>query len=313
MKEQGSQEKVNSDTITIPIGGLKKNPWILSTFILGIITIFLIAVSFKGNGFTGNSVSEKMASESLVNFINSQGNGNAEVVSTSAEDGFYKVTVSFQGQNIPVYVTMDGKYLVTNKVDLSNPSQANAGSGSEVTAGKKVKVEIGDSPKKGSESAKVVLVEFTDYQCPFCSRYYEQTYKNLIKDYVETGKVLIVIKDFPLNFHDQAQKAAESAHCAREQLGDDGYFKMHDKLFENQASLSVENEKKWAREIGLDGEKFDSCLDGGKYSEVVNKDVSYGSSLGVSGTPSFFVNGIPLSGALPYQSFKQLIDKELNG
>lgn len=88
---------------------------------------------------------------------------------------------------------------------------------------------------------------------------------------------------------------------------------MHDKLFENQASLSVENEKKWAREIGLDGEKFDSCLDGGKYSEVVNKDVSYGSSLGVSGTPSFFVNGIPLSGALPYQSFKQLIDKELNG
>lgn len=155
MKEQGSQEKVNSDTITIPIGGLKKNPWILSTFILGIITIFLIAVSFKGNGFTGNSVSEKMASESLVNFINSQGNGNAEVVSTSAEDGFYKVTVSFQGQNIPVYVTMDGKYLVTNKVDLSNPSQANAGSGSEVTAGKKVKVEIGDSPKKEAKAQKL--------------------------------------------------------------------------------------------------------------------------------------------------------------
>ncbi len=133
-----------------------------------------------------------------------------------------------------------------------------------------------------------------------------------MKDYVETGKVRIVFKDFPLDFHPHAQKAAESARCVREQLGIPGYWKMHDALFAHQADLGVENYKLWAREFtGLNGPLFDTCLDSGRYAKDVQADLAYGKTLGVQGTPGFFINGLELSGAQPYTAFKQVIDQEL--
>ncbi|MBX4212300.1 DsbA family protein [Candidatus Pacearchaeota archaeon] len=296
-----------ADTIEIPVGkyldGFRKNPWIVATIVLALALVLVLI--FRGN--MGASISEKTAGEKLVSFINSRGQGTAEVVSTAKSGEFYQVTVSYNGQNVPVYVTTDGQYLISDLVPLS----ANASAGTTPQTGP-VDVNIGDSPTKGSKDAKVVLVEFTDYQCPFCGRHFTDTYPQIIKDYVDTGKVLYVLKDFPLTqLHPEAQKAAEAARCVRDQKGDTGYFQMHDKMFSNQATLSVDNEKKWAREVGVDGAQFDSCLDSGKHTKDVQDEEAYGQTLGITGTPTSFVNGIMVEGAQPYSVFKQTIDAAL--
>lgn len=175
----------------------------------------------------------------------------------------------------------------------------------------RVEVNIEGAPAEGKKNAPVVMVEYTDYQCPFCSRHFLQTYPQIKTDYIDTGKVLYVTKDFPLSFHENAQKAAEAAHCVREQKGDEGYFMMHDKLFENQQSLSVDNYKKWARELGANGAQFDSCLTSGKMASVVSKGLQEGQQDGVQGTPGFFINGKLVSGAQPFAAFKSVIDAEL--
>jgi protein-disulfide isomerase len=175
-----------------------------------------------------------------------------------------------------------------------------------------VEPNIEGAPSKGDPNAPVVLVEYTDYQCPFCGRHFTQTYPQLISEYVESGKVLYVSKDFPLNnIHPEAQKSAEAAHCMREQLGDDGYFLMHDRLFQDQGSLNNANYKKWARELGADGEEFDDCLDSGKTASIVQQGLTEGQQDGIRGTPGFLINGKALSGAQPFSAFKQAIDAEL--
>jgi protein-disulfide isomerase len=175
-----------------------------------------------------------------------------------------------------------------------------------------VEVNYEDAPSKGNKDAPVVLVEYTDYQCPFCERHFTQTYSQIVSQYVDTGKVLYVSKDFPLNnIHPQAQKAAEATHCVRDQLGDDGFFKMHDLLFQNQASLNVANFKKWAREVGADGSEFDGCLDSGKNAGIVAKNLQEGQADGIRGTPGFLINGKALSGAQPFSAFQQAIESEL--
>ena len=171
-----------------------------------------------------------------------------------------------------------------------------------------VKVSIDDDAVLGDENAKVTMIEFSDYECPFCGRHFEQTYPQIKKEYIDTGKVKLVFRDFPLSFHPQAQKAAEAAECAGEQ---GKYFEMHDKLYSNQESLSVDNYKKWAKEIGLDTVKFNDCLDSGKMASEIAKDMADGTSYGVKGTPGFFINGKPVSGAQPFSVFKQAIDAEL--
>lgn len=182
-----------------------------------------------------------------------------------------------------------------------------------VVDGKPVTVEVGSSPVKGSDSAKITLVEFSDYECPFCGRHFLQTYPQIVKNYIDTGKVKIVFKDFPLSFHPEAQKAAEAARAVGSQLGEEGYWKMHDKLFSNQQSLSVENYKKWARELGADGDEFDDDLDSGKFAGDVNNDLEQGKKLGISGTPAFIVNGKKIVGACPYSTFQAAFDAELAG
>ncbi|MBI3334774.1 thioredoxin domain-containing protein [Candidatus Pacearchaeota archaeon] len=309
-----TQKEEKSDMIEIPIGAFfkpfKQNPWMPTTLLLGIVTIILLIVLASG-GVTGNVVSEDEATANLLAFINAQGQGNAEIVSVAQENGLYKMTIAFQGQQIPVYVTLDGSFLVTDPIPLTGGSASTGASGPDTS--QRVEVEIGSSPVKGLRTAPVTIVEFTDYQCPFCGKHHSETYPQIIQEYVDTGKVLYVLKDYPLEFHPEAQKAAEAARCAQEQKGDAGYFKMHDKLFENQDSLSIENYKKWAREIGVPGVKFDECLDSGKYADEVQADLAYGQQLGVTGTPAFFIDGISVEGAQPYSVFKQVIDAELAG
>lgn len=172
----------------------------------------------------------------------------------------------------------------------------------------KVTASADDDAVKGDENAPVTIIEFSDYECPFCGRWWQQTLPELEEKYIKTGKVKHVYRDFPLGFHKKAQKAAEAAECAGEQ---GKYFEMHDKLYENQQALSVDDLKQYAADIGLDTEQFNTCLDSGAMEEEVKKDFADGSKYGVRGTPAFFVNGVKIEGAHPFSVFEEVIEAEL--
>lgn len=163
-----------------------------------------------------------------------------------------------------------------------------------------------DDPVLGSANAPVTVVEFSDFQCPFCQRVMP-TLKQLRETYGD--RVRIVWKDFPLtSIHPQAFKAAEAGQCAREQ---GKFWEYHDRLFANQQALDPEFLKKYASDTGLDTAKFNACLDSAKYAERVQAQMGVGNQLGVSSTPSVFVNGRMVSGAQPYEVFTAIIDEEL--
>ena len=161
-------------------------------------------------------------------------------------------------------------------------------------------------PALGPASAPVTLIEFSDFQCPFCQRV-EPTLKRLKATYGD--KLRIVWKDFPLTqIHPEAFKAGEAAHCA----GDQGkYWELHDVLFSNQQALQPTDLKKHATDLGLDATAFNTCLDSSKYGERVRDGVAIGSRLGVNSTPMIYVNGRRISGAQPYEVFAAIIDEEL--
>jgi protein-disulfide isomerase len=160
-------------------------------------------------------------------------------------------------------------------------------------------------PSRGPESAPITIVEFSDFECPYCARA-EPTVKEVLAQY--PGKIRLVYRDFPLPMHTRAPKAAEAAHCA----GDQGkYWEMHEKLFANATKLEVGDLKGYAREVGLDAGKFEKCLDSGEKAKVVETHRKAGEDAGVSGTPAFFINGRLLSGAQPAEAFKAIIDQEL--
>lgn len=180
------------------------------------------------------------------------------------------------------------------------------------------KVAVAGNPTLGKKDAPVTVIEFSDYQCPFCRRFFETTLPALKKDYVDTGKVRYVFRDFPLDqIHPQARKAAEAAHCAADQ---GKYWEMHDLLFQNQRELPAEKLKDYAQRLGLNGVAFTLCLDAGKHGSRVQKGYDDGVSAGVRGTPAFFVGktraddtieGLLISGARPVNDFRQEIERLL--
>jgi len=186
---------------------------------------------------------------------------------------------------------------------------------------------VDDDAVLGNKNAPITIIEFSDYQCPFCRKFWGETFGQLKKDYIDTGKVKLVFRDFPLSsLHPMAQASAEAAECVREKGGDAAYFKFHDKMFEEQniidsgsatgavtktAVYTNDDLKAWAKETGYD---IASCLDSGKYKNEVLKDVSDAQAAGFQGTPGFLImksgesSGTPLKGAYPIDSFKQIID-----
>jgi len=171
-----------------------------------------------------------------------------------------------------------------------------------------VEVSIDDDAVKGDKDAPITIVEFSDFECPYCKRYVDGAYKEIVSKYIETGKVKYVFRDFPLSFHQNAMPAAIASECIREEGGDTAYWKMHDKMFEKNTTLTSDNLKSWAKEIGYDITK---CLDEKKYTDEVNADMKAGQSYGVKGTPAFFINGKLLSGAQPFTAFETAIEAEL--
>lgn len=160
-------------------------------------------------------------------------------------------------------------------------------------------------PAKGPDTAPVTIVEFSDFECPFCSRV-TPTLTQVHDTYGD--KVRIVFRNFPLPIHPSAPKAAEAAACAFE-LGK--FWEMHDAMFADQKGLAIDGLKAKAAAVGLDAAKFDECLTSGRMASKVQADLEAGRAAGVNGTPAFFINGRDLSGAVPFEQFKQLIDDEL--
>lgn len=184
-----------------------------------------------------------------------------------------------------------------------------------------VKVSLDDDPILGSKDAPVTVVEFSDYECPFCKRHFDQTFTQLKKDYIDTGKVKLVYRDLPLSFHDpNATNQALAANCARDQGGDSMYFKYHDEIFKRTSSnktFSDDNLPKIATDLGLNVSNFNACLSSRKYEDEVKKDLADATSAGATGTPTFFVGksdsgkeieGTRIVGAQPYSAFQSAID-----
>lgn len=181
-----------------------------------------------------------------------------------------------------------------------------------------VRVRVADGPALGRPDAPVTLVEFSDYQCPFCQRFFLATLPALKREYIDTGKVRYVFRDYPLDqIHPEARKAAEAAHCAGEQ---GKYWEMHDLLFRNQQALALPRLSEHARTLGLDGAAFDTCLASARHTALVNRGLGDGLAAGIQGTPGFVVaktkpgdtmEGTPVRGAQPADVFRRLIDQLL--
>ncbi len=160
-------------------------------------------------------------------------------------------------------------------------------------------------PSRGPADAKITIVEFSDFQCPFCSRA-EGVVDQVMTAYA--GKVKLYFRHYPLPFHDKAGKAAEAGACADEQ---GKFWEMHKAMFANQSALDVEALKGYAKAAGADEAKFTACLDGGGKKTMVDGDMEAGKKAGVNGTPAFFINGILISGAQPFAEFERVINAEL--
>ena len=179
-----------------------------------------------------------------------------------------------------------------------------------------VRINLAGQPFKGKIDAPLTLVEFSDYQCPFCARHARETFAEIERDYLATGKIKYVFRDFPIEaIHRDAVRAAEAARCAGEQ---GRYWEMHDRLFNNQEKLDSDQLSRHAKTLGLDVEKFDECLDTLKYAGEVRKSVAEGMEVGVRGTPTFFLgesagdgavkNWRIIRGAQRFPVFKEAID-----
>lgn len=169
---------------------------------------------------------------------------------------------------------------------------------------------IDDDVILGDPNAPVTIVEFGDYQCPYCKRFFDDVEGRIREEYIKTGKVKMVYRDFPLEqIHPFALPAALAAECARDE---EKYWAYHDALFERQAKLQTLDFAALAGELGLDRAVFKKCVDGKKYEGEVRKDYNDGVAAGVTGTPTSFLNGRIMPGALPYETFKAAIDTALN-
>lgn len=208
-----------------------------------------------------------------------------------------------RGRKVNFLVSNDGRYAVFGPLeDLTvDPFKAVM-----------QKIDLKGRPAKGPADAKVTIVEYSDFQCPFCTRGYETIEKQVLKEYGD--KVRFVYKHFPLNFHPWAQPAAVAVECAGDQ-DPAAFWELYSYYFENQKEVNPQNLKEKSKEVlgktKIDVKKWEECFDGNKTLQRVQGDMAEGQSVGVSGTPAFIINGRLVSGAQPFQSFKAIIDDEL--
>jgi protein-disulfide isomerase len=224
-------------------------------------------------------------------------------VKDSAVKGLKEGTLDVGGRKMPFVMSTDGRYAVFAPLEdvTSDPSKAVM-----------EKISLKGEPFKGGANAKVTIVEYSDFQCPFCSRGYATIENEVLKTYGD--KVKFYYKNFPLPFHKWAEPGAIAAECAKEQKAD-AYWKVYSGLFDQQQQITPENVKEKAGAFtdgtGIDKKKWEDCFDNKKTLDKIKAQQAEGQSVGVSGTPGFIVNGRLVSGAQPFATFKAIIDDEL--
>lgn len=207
-------------------------------------------------------------------------------------------------QQLPVLMSKDGKYMVLGELidSEANPLKETMD-----------KISLDNVPVKGDKNAKVTVVEYSDFQCPFCSRASDMLPK-ILEEY--KGKVKIFYKQFPLPSHDWADEAAAASVCTYQQGGNDKFWKFHDLVFNKQKEITSEKSKEqllgFAKQVGVDGEGFEKCLDSADVAARVQREIVEGQSVGINSTPTFVVNGLPVPGA-DYAKLKEAIDANLSG
>ncbi|MDX2165448.1 MAG: thioredoxin domain-containing protein [Deltaproteobacteria bacterium] len=208
-----------------------------------------------------------------------------------------------QVQTQTILMSADGRYVVFGEVEdvTSDPFKAIA-----------AKLKLQGAPVEGAKDAKVTIVEFSDFQCPYCSRAHT-TIEQVMKEY--DGKVKLVYKNYPLPFHKWAEPAGIASACAFKQ-DPAAFWKMYDFFFNNQQQITPENVKDKALEAlagtKVDKAKWTTCYDNKETADIIKADMAEGQSVGVTGTPAFIINGRKISGAQPFQNFKAVIDDELS-
>lgn len=214
---------------------------------------------------------------------------------------------------------------LTNNQPTAAAASPAAGLPTQEVAVGPVKVSEAGAPVLGDKNAPVTMIEFSDYECPFCKRHYTSTFPDLKKNYIDTGKVKLVFRNYPLSFHEpMATYEAQAALCVRDQGGDEGYYKMHGEMFtettSNGTGLTQDQVLKIAGNLGFNADQVKSCIDSAKYKAQISKDIADGGAAGVSGTPSFFIGksdpsgtieGTLIVGAVPYSDFSTEIEKLL--
>lgn len=167
--------------------------------------------------------------------------------------------------------------------------------------------DSGDHPFTGDEDAPVIMMWFLDFECPFCEQFFSNTFPLIKENFINTGKVKFVYRDFPLEFHTNAKSAAIAAHCAEEQGGNDIYAGYSEGLFKNRTSLGADLYKELAEELSLDLPQFGQCVESEKYLDKVESDIAKATALGIQSSPSFIINGRMVVGAQPYEVFEEAI------
>lgn len=224
-------------------------------------------------------------------------------------ENFDKTKLILPGAILIAAVMVSGSLLYVNGAKLPT-GQTLDGSNPK---NKVQELSVGDSPFLGDKNAKITIVEFADFRCPFCERFYQDAEKQIIANYVNTGKAKFVFKHYAF-LGQESTWASEAAECANEQ---GKFWEYHNWLYDNQAPesdlayYSKTNLIKYAGKVGLDTNKFSSCLNSDKYSGRVSTDLSQGQTAGVTGTPTVFINGQSIVGAQPFSVFKAIIDSEL--
>lgn len=201
----------------------------------------------------------------------------------------------------------------SSQIVVAPTSQPSVQDSAPLVAPLPVEVSVDDDAVLGDPNAPITMIEFSDFECPFCQKFFSNSLPPIIENYINTGKVKLVYRDYPLSNHPNAFPAAEAAECAEEQ---GAYYAMHDLIFENMslwnsAADPVPVFKQFSADLGLDVSGFDECMDSRQMQAEVSKDIQDGIAAGVSGTPTFFINGQKIVGAQPFSVFSGLFDSIL--
>lgn len=233
---------------------------------------------------------------------------NSSVVQKNGENGIANAVV--QGIAAQPQTQQQAQVPVTTVQPLESP----------------VKVKIAGDAVFGDKNAKLTLVEYSDFECPYCKKAFEELLPEFKKDYINTGKMNFVYKNLPLPFHQNAAKEAEAVLCAKDQGGDSAFYKYHDRIFTKTTSggtgIAIDQLSEIAKDLGLKVTQFQKCLDSSKFKTEVATGVTEAGKVGANGTPTWFIGktiskdlieGIKIVGVQPYDNFKQVIDRELSG